>query len=59
MEYFLLGTGSTIDAVVATSVAYEYGCKGDNVSVPQNVNYLRYINVSRHSGFLSWVSFFV
>lgn len=35
---FFERTGDAIDVVVAALVAYEYGCKGDVVSVPQNVN---------------------
>ncbi len=39
MEYFLFErTGGTIYVVVATLVAYKYGCKGDGIAVPQNVN---------------------
>ncbi|KIS11930.1 hypothetical protein AT48_01057 [Streptococcus equi subsp. zooepidemicus SzAM60] len=47
--FFFERTGDAVDVVVAALVAYEYGCKGDVVSVPQNVNYQRYINVSKHS----------
>ncbi|HGO5802364.1 TPA: hypothetical protein ACK3JV_001140 [Streptococcus equi subsp. zooepidemicus] len=47
--FFFERTGDTIDVVVAALVAYEYGCKGDAVSVPQNVNISHYINVSKHS----------
>ncbi|HEL1286062.1 hypothetical protein AT51_00864 [Streptococcus equi subsp. zooepidemicus Sz57] len=47
--FFFERTGDAIDVVVAALVAYEYGCKGDAVSVPQNVNISHYINVSKHS----------
>lgn len=46
LYYFL--NCDAIDPAVETLVAYRYGCKGNEVSVPQNVNIFLYINNWKH-----------